>query len=109
MALDELRHYHITQFRDCLLADGLHPNTVRRPCTDDLKVQNLDTRIPSLSAPERRADSPDCFIQATVALRIAVAVALALSDSMRRSASSAAETRSILEKSSFHKCESLQR
>ena len=33
MALEELRHYHITQFRDCLLADGLHPNTVRRHIT----------------------------------------------------------------------------
>lgn len=33
MALDELRHCHITQFRDCLLADGLHPNTVRRHIT----------------------------------------------------------------------------
>ena len=33
MELDELRHCHITQFRDCLLADGLHPNTVRRHIT----------------------------------------------------------------------------
>lgn len=33
MTLDELRHCHITQFRDCLLADGLHPNTVRRHIT----------------------------------------------------------------------------
>jgi integrase len=30
VALDELRHAHITQFRDCQLARGLHPNSVRR-------------------------------------------------------------------------------
>ena len=33
MALDELRHCHITQLRDCLLATGLHPNSVRRHIT----------------------------------------------------------------------------
>ncbi len=30
VALDDLRHAHITQFRDCQLARGLHPNSVRR-------------------------------------------------------------------------------
>lgn len=30
MRLDELRHTHITQFRDYQLARGLHPNSVRR-------------------------------------------------------------------------------
>lgn len=30
VALDELRHAHIAQFRDCQLARGLHPNSVRR-------------------------------------------------------------------------------
>ena len=62
-----------------------------------------------VSACSAGADSSDCFIQATVALRIAMAVALALSDSTRRSATSAAETPLMLEKSSFHMCESLQR
>ena len=33
MALDELRHCHITQLRDYLLATGLHPNSVRRHIT----------------------------------------------------------------------------
>ena len=28
--LDELRHIHITQYRDYLLARGLHPNSVRK-------------------------------------------------------------------------------
>jgi integrase len=28
--LDELRHFHITQYRDYLLAQGLHPNSVRK-------------------------------------------------------------------------------
>ena len=28
--LDELRHWHITQYRDHLLAKGLHPNSVRK-------------------------------------------------------------------------------
>ena len=30
VVLDDLRHAHITQFRDCQLARGLHPNSVRR-------------------------------------------------------------------------------
>lgn len=30
VALDDLRHAHITEFRDCQLARGLHPNSVRR-------------------------------------------------------------------------------
>jgi len=30
LALDELRHAHIAQFRDSQLARGLHPNSVRR-------------------------------------------------------------------------------
>ena len=62
-----------------------------------------------VSAYSAEADSTDYFIQATVALRIAMAVALSLSVSRRRNASSSAETRSMLEKSSFHMCESLQR
>ena len=30
MYLDELRHFHITQYRDQLLTEGLHPNSVRK-------------------------------------------------------------------------------
>ena len=30
MYLDELRHWHITQYRDHRLAEGLHPNSVRK-------------------------------------------------------------------------------
>ena len=30
VALDDLRHAQVTQFRDCQLARGLHPNSVRR-------------------------------------------------------------------------------
>ena len=30
MYLDELRHFHITQYRDQRLAEGLHPNSVRK-------------------------------------------------------------------------------
>ena len=33
VALDDLRHAHITQFRDNQLARGLHPNSVRRHIT----------------------------------------------------------------------------
>ena len=33
IALDDLRHIHIAQFRDNLLARGLHPNSVRRHIT----------------------------------------------------------------------------
>lgn len=28
--LDELKHWHITQYRDTLLAQGLHPNSIRK-------------------------------------------------------------------------------
>jgi len=30
LPLDELRHWHITEYRDQLLAKGLHPNSIRR-------------------------------------------------------------------------------
>ena len=30
MYLDELRHWHITKYRDQLLSEGLHPNSVRK-------------------------------------------------------------------------------
>jgi hypothetical protein len=28
--LDELKHWHITQYRDAMLAQGLHPNSIRK-------------------------------------------------------------------------------
>ncbi|MFY9128611.1 MAG: hypothetical protein WAO82_07990 [Limnohabitans sp.] len=28
--MDELKHWHITQYRDTLLAQGLHPNSIRK-------------------------------------------------------------------------------
>lgn len=52
--LDELRHWHITQYRDQLLAKGLHPKSVRGQ-------NNILNALPDVAFKHLGIDRPSPF------------------------------------------------
>ena len=56
--LDELRHWRITQYRDHLLAKGLHPNSVRKH-NNILDTAGASNRLDILETTEINQEFPD--------------------------------------------------